>query len=217
MNHFLHHKDWDEDKEYSLLIKGSKAVRAAEDDAGLSDSGLDHTPLCINLNYDFYSWFKPITGGYPKLKQYILDLLEGGAELDMIGLDYYPKTWSWHNVEDLMTILKKLGRDFGMQTSHKKRIILAETGYSTWFIWTCKGQKKYYKRLTELMADYYNNGGKTRGFRGVVWYNFMSSDKYDYVPHEKHFGVIRRKDDGTVELTKLAWKWMKENQGLPPW
>lgn len=218
MNHFYHHKYWAEEDEHSLLIKGSKAVRAGENQADISRHGLKSTPLCINMNYDFYSLIGPITGGYPKLHRYIQDLIDGGAEFDIIGLDYYPRTWSWHNIEDLMTILKKLVDDFGMRTPNKKRIAVAETGYSTQFPRPKKWQKNYYERLTDMMVEYYKTGGgRTGGFKGVLWYNFMSSDKFAWVRREKHFGIIKRNDDGTVNRCKQTYYWMRDNQDLPPW
>ncbi|MEM4307714.1 MAG: hypothetical protein QXU48_01440 [Thermoplasmata archaeon] len=211
-----HHPWWNRDLEITLLAGGSKAIRDAEIEMSVAQRIGKTTLICINPSYDIIAngMGRPeqIPKGYDGLKYYLKLILDKPeARVDLIGLDYYPGTWVLGVTEnDLKEIVMMLCDDFGTQSSYHKKIVVAETGFSTWGYRPESHQKNFYRTITSYLVNYYQNDGKEKGFVGIMWYEFISKDEGG-APHEEYFGVLVRDPDGTVYRTKEVWGWLKND------
>ncbi|MEM3397409.1 MAG: hypothetical protein QXD64_08820, partial [Thermoplasmata archaeon] len=213
---FGHHPWWDRSWETTLLVGGSNAIREAETEMKVYQKIGKTTLICINPSYDIIAnggnTVEGISQGYDGLKQYLKYVLDDtGSKVDLIGLDYYPGTWAATSESDLKEIVRLLCEDFGLQSAYKKKVVVTETGFSTHErSWT--DQKNYYQTLTRLIKEYYHGAGRSKGFCGVIWYEFTSDDiatNDDWSPHESYFGTTRMNLDGTIAETKDVWVWLK--------
>jgi hypothetical protein len=204
------HDFWTEDREIKLLGEGSKAIRDGENDANVPQDL--QASIMMNFAYGWWIWTMGLGSpylAYPFVALYIQRVLTEypDNEIDVIGLDYYPMTWSIGTPVDLVLVVSLLAQHFSQD------IIVAETGLSTHYVGAEDVQLAYYGLTTELLKDYYHNlGGEADGFKGVMWYEF-DSDEEPPEDIETHFGIVVEKDNW-VDRTKPVWTWLKD--GLQP-
>jgi PKD repeat protein len=212
MNHYYWHPDWSEQDELELLVRGSIAIRQAELDAFQNyNIDLEPTPLTINFSYDI----EYATGNaYTKMVSYCGHVCDHGV-VDIIGLDWYPGTWTTGSSANFPDVVRWLCDDFNAY------VLVTETGMSTGKVGNDEqSQKDYYSDVTwRLLRYYYLEGGRENGFLGILWYQMFDDANDDttdpIMSIERNFGIIDTDggsdgDGGNVHQ-KAVWYWLLES------
>jgi hypothetical protein len=133
-----------------------------------------------------------------------------GSSVDVIGLDYYPGTWTLSPDSDWNPVIQLLGgaRRSTSSPLHGRRFAVLETGYSTNFpVWRGESEQvRYLQRLERAVTRLDGEAGPER----LVWlgvHELCDEDSQAFVDPEAHFGLLTsqalQRKAGFAELQRI--------------
>lgn len=120
-------------------------------------------------------------------------LAHSGSAVDILGLDYYPGTWTASPRSDWSEIGKLLMEAKGNSTSlmHGRRFAILETGYSTNLPpWRNERQQTAYFQRLEESVKWLDEQTEQGGLALVSVHELCDADSRAFLDPEAHFGVL---------------------------
>jgi hypothetical protein len=132
------------------------------------------------------------------------------SSVDVVGLDYYPGTWTLSPSSDWNPVTQLLAeaRRSRLSVLHGRKFAVVETGYSTNFpVWRGESEQvRYFQRLERAVArlDAETEPG------ALVWlgiHELCDEDSQAFVDPEAHFGLLTsqtlQRKAGFAELQRI--------------
>jgi hypothetical protein len=233
MGHPVRHMFWLSNTVVSAMQEACERVRQAEREAGV------RRPALLSINYSYDLFFKNqflrtplrnisafVEGELPDFATPSdLAVFLGHPAVDVIGVDFFPETWSpFAKRALLLELVRTLCDRYGPRSPFKKRILVAETGFANLVLrWKGdQGQLEYYQDVLRQLSDYYwTGGGREDGFVGLMWY-CLSDTKIRlldgagaFTPGEYRFGVVSTMPPNSYDsypaIPKPLWYWLRDN------
>lgn len=233
IGHPVRHMFWLNDRVVNAMREACELVRRAESEEGVKK------PVLLTVNYSFDLFFKKKFLRTPRenISAFLNGKLPGFATpsdlgtfighqaVDVIGVDFFPETWSpFARRPALLELVRVLCDRYGLHSPFKKRIVVAETGFANL---VCRwkedqGQLEYYQDTLRQLSEYYwVGGGREKGFLGLIWY-CLSDTKirlFDgagaITPGEYRFGVLKTIPPNSYcsypAIPKPVWYWLRDN------
>ncbi len=134
-------------------------------------------------------------GGIPGWRQKVGKIVTLAQGIDIIGLDYFPGTWTisfWSDRQQMQAFLRDIDSLLADIKLGPSRVAIIETGYSSNlpFLRTDRHQAEYFDVLREVFAEYFNRRtGDVVSLFGV--YELCDACTARPLDPEAHFGILR--------------------------
>jgi len=233
MGHPVRHMFWLSQRVVNAMREACELIRQAESEEGVT------RPVLLSVNYSFDLFFKKeflkapqrsvaafLRGELPGIVlPSDLGTFVGHPDIDLIGVDFFPETWSpFAKLPMLVGLVRMLCSRYGALSPFGKRILVAETGFANLVRrWRGdRGQLEYYQAALRQLSEYcWQGGGFEEGFSGLLWYCLDDTRIrfFDgagaFTPGEYRFGVLKTIPPNSYcsypALPKPTWHWLSSH------